>query len=406
MIHYMPMGNYAMRHHRTFRVLVTLILSGVAGRKKLSGIYRFLSEGYDWDVDLVRTSEELTAERLKAAARDGIDGFLTAMPETRKFHHLYASLGIPTAFTDFPNDQTLREFPKCVFVMDDTRDICRCAASSILSSGVFNSYLYVEDASGSRWSRDRCNVFTAEMAKKGVKIVRIPPECTASQEKLTAALLECEKPAAVLAAHDDTAKTVLSVCRRAGLKIPADVSILGIGNDEDICMHTVPMLSSVQPDFEEEGYRAARELQSMMLAKGNPAKRTFYCGGAEVVGRGTTRHPANAAMLAHDAATFIKENALRGISSCDVADHLKVSRRLMALRFREATGTSVLQAILERRMGEVRRLLSSTDLPISTVAVRCGYPNANYLKNLFKRHFGMSMREYRRKRFTRSRSCC
>ena len=81
-----------MREYRTFRVLVTAVMSGVAGKKKLAGIYRFLSEGYDWDVELIRTGEEVSPELLTSAARNGIDGFLAAIPETDEMHRLHASL--------------------------------------------------------------------------------------------------------------------------------------------------------------------------------------------------------------------------------------------------------------------------------------------------------------------------
>lgn len=386
-----------MRQYRTFRVLVTAALSGVAGKKKLSGIYRFLSEGYDWDIELIRTAEDVTPELLTSAAENGIDGFLSAIPETGEMHRLHASLGIPTVFTDFPNEKTIGEFHKCVFVMDDVRDICRSAANAFLSSGVCKSYLYADNAVGSRWSRERGDVYSAEMAKRGVNVVRIGPECITDQKKLAAVLLECEKPAGVLAAYDDTAATVLSICRRAGLKIPEDVAVLGIGNDEDVCLHTVPPLSSVQPDFEEEGYRASRELQSMMLGA-IPKKRLFFCGRSMVVGRSSTRNSTNSAVLSHDAMFFISRNALRGISAKDVTMHLHVSRRLADLRFREATGTSLQKAIIEKRLKEVCRLLSNSTLTISEIAVQCGYRDANYLKNLFKKRFGMSMRAYRNSR--------
>ena len=383
-----------MRQHRTFRVLVTSVMSGVAGKKKLAGIYRFLSEGYDWDMELIRTAEEVTPELLTSAARNGVDGFLAAIPETDEMHRLHASLGIPTVFIDFPNEKTMAEFRKCTFVMDDVRDICRSAANAFLSCGVSKSYLYAENTAGSRWSRERGDVFSAEMAKRGIDVVRIGPECVADPKKLADVLLECEKPACILAAYDDTASAVLSVCRRTGLDIPADVAVLGIGNDEDVCLHTVPPLSSVQPDFEEEGYRAARELQSMMLG-GVPKKRQFFCGRSMVVDRSSTRNATNAAALSHDAMSFISRNALRGISAKDVTMHLHVSRRLADLRFREATGTSLQKAIIERRLKEVCRLLSGSALNISEIAVRCGYRDANYLKNLFKRRFGMSMRDWR-----------
>ena len=115
-----------------------------------------------------------------------------------------------------------------------------------------------------------------------------------------------------------------------------------------------------------------------------------------VVGRSSTRHSTNSAALSHDAMSFISRNALRGISAKDVTMHLHVSRRLADLRFREATGTSLQKAIIEKRLKEVCRLLSDSTLTISEIAVQCGYRDANYLKNLFKRRYNMSMRDWRK----------
>ena len=53
----------------TFRVMVALSLASAAGRKKLNGVHRFLSEGYDWDTELIRDEGDLTAEALTSASR-------------------------------------------------------------------------------------------------------------------------------------------------------------------------------------------------------------------------------------------------------------------------------------------------------------------------------------------------
>ena len=79
------------------------------------------------------------------------------------------------------------------------------------------------------------------------------------------------------------------------------------------------------------------------------------------------------------------------------AAHVRVSRRLLDLRFRQVTGKSVQEAIRERRLEAVKSLLESSNLPIAQVAELCGYNDANYLKNQFKKAFGMSMRDYRTK---------
>ena len=172
--------------------------------------------------------------------------------------------------------------------------------------------------------------------------------------------------------------------------------MLGVGNDPLICEHTTPPLSSVVPRFEDESYRAARELQAMMLRHRIPAIRERPCGVKEVVFRASTTASKTPAALVQRALAFIDSHALEGISAHDVVSHLRVSRSLADLRFREVARTSILEAILERRFREVKRLLRETDLRITEVAIRCGYRDANYLKNLFKKRFGVTMRDWRR----------
>ena len=43
----------------------------------------------------------------------------------------------------------------------------------------------------------------------------------------------------------------------------------------------------------------------------------------------------------------------------------------------------------------VTKALKETAQPIDDIARSCGFKNGNYLKNLFRRRFGMTMREYR-----------
>ncbi len=133
----------------------------------------------------------------------------------------------------------------------------------------------------------------------------------------------------------------------------------------------------------------------MMLRRRIPAKTEILCGVKEVVFRASTSALKTPAALVQRAKEFIDRHALEGITAADVVASLHVSRSLADLRFREVTGTSILEAILARRLDEVKRLLRDTDMRISEIAARCGYRDANYLKNLFKKRFGMTMREWR-----------
>ena len=387
-----------MTTNRTFRVLVALSLASAAGRKKLNGVHRFLSEGYDWDMELIRNEGDFTAETLSNASRSQFDGILIGFASKCELRTLYADKMLPTVFIDYLSAKVLEKIPLCMFVNDDAKDIAQSAAKHLMSCPGVRSFGFVPSRAPARWSHDREAAFAAALYGRAVST---KPPLSAyggpgdSREALGKWLLGLEKPAAVRAAFDDRARDVLEACRANEIDVPGQLSVLGIGNDEPICEMSVPALSSVDVDFEREGYVAARELQAMMLRRRAPAKREILCGVKEVVFRASTSALKTHTALVQRAKEFIDQHAFEGITAADVVARLHVSRSLADLRFREVTGTSILEAILARRLDEVKRLLRETNLRISEIAARCGYRDANYLKNLFKKRTGMSMREWR-----------
>jgi AraC family transcriptional activator FtrA len=79
-----------------------------------------------------------------------------------------------------------------------------------------------------------------------------------------------------------------------------------------------------------------------------------------------------------------------------LAAHAGVSPRTFARRFREETGTTPLQWLLGRRVLEARRLLEESDLPIETIAWRCGFGTAASLRDHFRRATATTPTAYRR----------
>jgi transcriptional regulator GlxA family with amidase domain len=79
-----------------------------------------------------------------------------------------------------------------------------------------------------------------------------------------------------------------------------------------------------------------------------------------------------------------------------MARHASVSPRTFARRFREETGTTPLQWLLNQRVQEARRLLEETDLPIDAVAWQAGFGTAASLRDHFRRATATTPTAYRR----------
>ena len=384
-----------MNEQSRFRVLVAVPMDSAAGRKKLNGIHRFLSEGYDWDMELIRSGSALTADLIESVPAGGFDGLLVCCVEDERMREAHCRTRLPTVLTDNPDPRVLQANPFSVFLNDDPASIAQKAVQHLTAYGKYRCFGYVPTRTPFRWSEERQAAFAARLDRLHISLKTYTGDGH-DRERLEAWLAGLPRPVAILAAFDDRAHDVLEACLRLGLQVPEDVAVLGIGNDEPICEACKPPLSSVAVDFEEEGRLSARELHAMMLRARKPSRRVILCGARDVVIRSSTRGMCATGAIAARALAFIEKNALRGITPRDVVRHLRVSRSLTDLRFKEATGTTLQETILLRRLDAVKALLKKTDLGIAEVARRCGYRDANYLKNLFKRKNGVSMRDWRK----------
>ena len=92
---------------------------------------------------------------------------------------------------------------------------------------------------------------------------------------------------------------------------------------------------------------------------------------------------------------IIRAEACLGLRADDVVRRISGSRSLVDLRFREATGHSVLDEILHVRLGMALDMLSQPRVPIGTIADFCGFGTQRGLRKLFRARFGTSMEAWR-----------
>ena len=80
----------------------------------------------------------------------------------------------------------------------------------------------------------------------------------------------------------------------------------------------------------------------------------------------------------------------------DWARAVGASPRTFARRFRAATGTTPLSWLAVERVRRAQELLEQTDLPVESVALRCGFATPAGLRKHFGRALGTTPQEYRR----------
>ena len=72
------------------------------------------------------------------------------------------------------------------------------------------------------------------------------------------------------------------------------------------------------------------------------------------------------------------------------------SRVYAEMRFRRATGQSILEAIQAVRLERAKELLRTTGMRLSDIAMEIGYNEPNYFSHVFRKTVGVTPKEYRR----------
>ena len=78
-----------------------------------------------------------------------------------------------------------------------------------------------------------------------------------------------------------------------------------------------------------------------------------------------------------------------------LANRYNLSRSYLSHLFKNATGTSIMQYLLDCRINAACNYLKYTAMPIKTVAEKCGFNNVSNFGRTFKKEVGFSPRQYR-----------
>lgn len=92
---------------------------------------------------------------------------------------------------------------------------------------------------------------------------------------------------------------------------------------------------------------------------------------------------------------YIDAHYMEPITLQSMGEALHISSYYLSHVFKEMTGYSPVQYLLQRRIGEAQTLLASTDLSITRIAEMVGYDTQSYFNYQFTKNVGMSPNKYR-----------
>ncbi|TWU57857.1 AraC family transcriptional regulator [Rubripirellula reticaptiva] len=382
-----------MKKKKAKSVALLIESSNAYCRGMLQGIAAYMHENEQWSIRLPELERDAPPPRwLKTWKGDGI----IARIENEQFADALRFSKIPLI-----DVSAARCIPKLPLVEIDEAGIAEAAFDHLRERG-FENLAFCGEAKF-KWSTLRQNAFVKRAADAGLACNVFQPlrssrgraSIDRETKELAKWLQSLPRPVAVLACYDLKARQILDICREIPLRVPEDIALLGVDNDEVLCDLATPPLSSVIPASRKIGYTAAQSLDHLMQGK-KLKHHIQLIGPLGVATRQSTEILAVEDLDVAEAMQFIRDHQSEHINVQDVMAVVPVSRRSLEVRFRKIVGRTIYQEIIRLRIDRICQLLVDSKLSLAQIARRTGFDSVEYMSVAFRRAKGMPPGRFRR----------
>jgi len=212
-------------------------------------------------------------------------------------------------------------------------------------------------------------------------------------------------PLAVLAFDESDAARVIKASHAQNLDVPGDVAVLGIGNDPFLCENGNITISSVDQNLGYAAHEACSLLDRLMTSQLKQSKqlkqsnkRTLLVPPAGIIPRASTETLAHPDPTIRAALVYIHRHLNKAFGAAETAEAIGVARSTLDHLFTEKLGRSIGTEILSQRLLRAKRLLKDGSVQLKDIAAACGFCNASYFTNVFRRKTGLTPKAWRKKR--------
>jgi LacI family transcriptional regulator len=283
----------------------------------------------------------------------------------------------------------------------DEGQIAEVALAHLLSKGLTHLTTFRFDEA--RFGITREHAFRDAVTRSRGRLVAgwwiqdaVPSRAYEQPEAIADWLRHLPRPCGVFACCDAWARVVARYAHTAELRVPDDLSIVGVDNDTIQCELMAPPLSSVIVPWQAVGRQAAHLVRLALSGEAIAGRRIVIAPG-HVMTRRSSDALAIADPLAARAVRWIHEHANRALTVPSVARALGTSRRRLERRFQAFLGRTVAQEIRRIRVETAKHWLSTTGHSLAHVAKLSGFTSAALLNVAFRRELGLPPGAYRRR---------
>ena len=384
--------------HRLRRVALIYDAKAPYDLKVMSGIARYVHEGAKFNIYIEENT--LKSQKLPDLRSWHGDGILADFDDPgvamEVSHARLPVVGFGGGFGWYSRRSRIPYF------FSNQNAVAQLAADHLLDRG-FRHFAYCGFFPNpiNLWSEERYRAFAKRLKTRGFychmyrgghKTMRQWNSILAS---LGAWLRSLPKPIGLMAANDKRARTVLEACHTCDLRVPEEVSVIGVDNDELLCELSTPQLSSVEQDAKRIGYEAIALLDRMMSGE-KPRQRHFLIDPLGVVTRTSTDIMAVEDRLVAKTMAFIQSGATDGVRVRDVVVTMATSRSGLETRFKASMGYTIHAAIRKAQLERARRMITETNLAMKEIASGTGFKSVQHMTTLFGKAYGRTPAKYRK----------
>ena len=202
------------------------------------------------------------------------------------------------------------------------------------------------------------------------------------------------KPVGLLSPGDAIASRYVSWINRLKYSIPLDVAVLSRHNQNNACKYSLPNISYINIDHENQLHQAFIILEDLIKGKPLP-KASIKIKPIGIGENESTNIIATPDKYVASALSFMWKNIADDLSVADIAQIVNLSERQLSRRFQKAIGRSINKELQRKRLEVLKYLLRTTDFPISKLGLITGYRSIDYLHRTFLSEFGITPGQYR-----------
>jgi LacI family transcriptional regulator len=207
------------------------------------------------------------------------------------------------------------------------------------------------------------------------------------------------RPSGILCMNDRLARMAILTARELGLRIPQDLSVIGVGNLRMESLQAGIEISSFELPLEKMGEEAGRLMVRMLEGKSRISRRSVAIP-ALLHERESSMHAASGVKRA---IAYLRSHPDSSINAGELAQIAGMSRRSFECAVKSAIGCSPGEVLIQNRRRRAEMLLQENQLTIAEVGQACGYGEPAVFSAAFKRWTGQSPRAFRSARHSGNR---